>query len=200
MGRAMGALEIIVRKMDCGEEVPAEAIQKLLGFYRVFGDRYHHVKEEHVLIPRLEDSCESRFQCRFGPEIGVVYYEHEVARRLLHRMTVTSESLCESHARKAFVAEANEYLALMREHIAREKDSLIRGASWELSGEDRALMNSFRRYTLREGIAETSEQFASDIDEVLSELSVVVPPAHRRAYSRGSIPLNRGVHSCQITY
>ncbi|MDG7007538.1 MAG: hemerythrin domain-containing protein [Nitrososphaerota archaeon] len=191
VGRGLGALEVIVRKIGAGEAVPDGAVQRLLDFFQVFGDRYHHVKEEHVLIPELEDGCESRSRCHLGPAIGAVYYDHEVARRVLRDIRQASEDLTDREARDAFVEEAEEYIAFMRQHIAGEKESLIRAASWKLAGEDSRLVHSFNRYEQRETITETARQFASEIDDILAELSIEVPPARVRAYSRGTIPYHR---------
>jgi hemerythrin-like domain-containing protein len=191
IGRGLGALEVMARKIDSGEAVPEETVQNLLDFFEFFGDRYHHIKEEHVLIPKLEDGCESRARCHVGPAIGGVYYDHEVARRVLRDIRLASKGLTERESRTAFVEEAEEYIAFMRLHIAREKDSLIRAASQVLADEDEGLARSFNRYESREMISETTRQFASDIDGILSALSIRVPPAHRRAYSRGTIPYHR---------
>lgn len=191
VGRGLGALEVILRKIDSGEAVPDETVQRLLDFFEIFGDRYHHIKEEQVLIPRLEDGCESRSRCLVGPAIGSIYYDHEVTRRVLRDIRLASKDLTDKASREAFVEEAEEYIAFMRAHIAREKDSLIRAASKVLEDEDRGLVRSFNRYERREEISETTEQFASGIDTILSALSIRVPPAHHRAYSRGTIPYHR---------
>lgn len=191
MGRGLGALEVMVRKIEDGEAVPDEAVQRLLDFFQTFGDRYHHVKEEHVLIPRLEDGCESRFRCRFGSSIGAIYYDHEVARRVLRDIREYSRDLTQKEARGAFVEAAEEYIAFMRRHIAMEKNSLIRAASRKLPNEDAGLVRSFRKYEKSEDVTETSGQFAADIDSILGALSITVPPARVRAYSRGTIPYHR---------
>ena len=191
IGRGLGALEVMARKINSGEAVPEETVRRLLDFFEVFGDRYHHIKEEHVLIPTVENGCESRARCRVGPAIGGIYYDHEVARRVLRDVRLASRDLTDRRARAAFVEEAEEYIAFMRLHIAREKNSLIRAASKMLAERDEALTRSFNRYESREMILETAPQFASDIDMILATLSIRVPPAHRRAYSRGTIPYHR---------
>ncbi len=188
MGRGLGALEIMVRKIQTGEAVPNEAVQRLLSFFEVFGDRYHHIKEEHALIPELEEGCESRARCHFGSALGAIYYDHEVARRVLRDIRRASKDLTDRESREAFAEEAEEYIAFMRGHIAREKDSLIRAAAKKLAGKDSRLLNSFKNFETREMITESTSQFASDIDDILASLSISVPPARVRAYSRGTIP------------
>ncbi len=191
MGRGLGALEILVRKVQAGEAVPKETVQELLDFFEIFGDRYHHVKEEHVLIPEVEEGCESRSGCHFGPTLGALYYDHEVARRVLRGMRQASANLKEGASAEDFAELAEEYIAFMRLHIAREKDSLIRAASWKLSEEDERLTRSFDRYEEREALSKSAPTFAATVDRILAELSVVVPPPHLRAYSRGTIPYHR---------
>ena len=184
----------MVRRVDDGEDVPEETVQKLLYFFEVFGERYHLGKEERVFIPSVENSCDSRFQCGIESAVGETYHEHEAAHALLRYMRASAQRLGEESARRTFVRHAIEYMALMRGQMAKEKDTLIRTASFTLASKDNRLLRSFSRYLEGEAIPETSEQFASDIDSILSDLSVVVPRARRRAYSRGTIPYHRGTN------
>ena len=192
VGRGLGALEIIVRRIDNDENVPRVAVEKLLDFFQVFGDTYHLAKEERVFIPSLEDGCGSGSRCDVGSAVGEAYHKHEEARMLLRSLQNSAQRLNEEGARKVFVRSALDYMALMREQIAKEKDSLIRTAAVTLFDKDGRLARSFRRYAEREMILKTSQQFASDIDAILLELSVMVPPARSRAYSRGTIPYHKG--------
>ncbi len=80
IGRGLGALELMARMAQRGEPLPDEAVGGLLDFFEVFGDRYHHVKEEHILIPRLEEGCRSRFRHGCGSSLGDAYHDHEFAR------------------------------------------------------------------------------------------------------------------------
>ncbi len=191
VGRGLGALEIIGRRMSEGGDVDGEAVQKLLGFLQIFGDRYHLAKEEEVLLPGLEDGCESGAGCDVGPLIGEIDHQHEVARRLLGGMRRASRCLEDSDGRRAFVRHAEAYISLMRGLMAKEKDTVIRTAASKMADKDRRVERSFGRYVKRESIPESPKQFASELDAVLSELSVEVPPAKIRAYSRGTIPYHR---------
>ncbi len=191
MGRGLGALEILVRRIQAGETVPGDAAQELLDFFEIFGDRYHHAKEEHVLIPELEEGCGPRSRCHFGSTLGVLYYDHEVARRVLRGLRQASTDLSDGAKRRDFAEIAEEYIAFMRLHIAREKDSLIRAASWKLPDEDGKLVRSFDKFEEGEALSKSAPLFAAVLDRILAELSVTVPPAQVRAYSRGTIPYHR---------
>ena len=201
LGRGLGALEIVARMERDGMPVPDETVKRLLGFFETFGDRYHHIKEEHVLIPRLEDGCGSRARCHAGKVIGEVFYEHEVGRKLLSKLQLAAANLERGGgAKRAFSLMADDYIAFLRNHVAKEKDHLIRSASWKLSAEDGALQKSFSDYVRREEIGETAREFAAEIDDILAELSILVPVPTRRAYSRGSIPYHRGRNAGPITF
>ena len=188
IGRGLGALEIVARMEKDGVPVPAETMNRLLGFFETFGDRYHHVKEEHVLIPRLEDGCGSRARCHAGWAIGDVFYEHEVGRRMLSRLKRAAADLDQSRDGEKFALMAADYINFLRNHIVNEKDFVLRAASWKLVSDDETISKAFEDYASREEIAITPSEFASEIDGILGELSVKVPATNRRAYARGTIP------------
>ncbi len=201
LGRGLGALEIVARMERDGVPVPEETTRRLLAFFETFGDRYHHIKEEHVLIPRLEEGCGSRARCRSGAMIGEVLYEHEVGRRLLAKLQLAATGLGKgAGAREAFAVMADDYIAFLRNHIVKEKNRLLRSASWKLPEEDEALLKSFDEHAQREEIGATAREFAAEIDGILAELSIRVPAPTRRAYSRGSIPYHRGRNVGPITF
>ena len=192
IGRGLGALEIVARKEESGAPVPKETVIRLLEFFETFGDRYHHIKEEHVLIPRLEDGCGSRAQCHCGWTIGDVYYEHEVGRHLLSRLKRAAADLDQAKDGEKFAMMAADYINFLRNHSAKEKDHVLRAASWKLPAEDDLISKSFGDYASREAITKTPRDFASEIDSILAELSIEVPASNRSAYSRGTIPSYAG--------
>ena len=199
VGRGLGALEIVSRRLEGGKAVPLAAVQNLMGFLQVFGDRYHLAKEEGILMRGLEEGCVPGPRCDVMNAVGEVDRQHEAARRLLRSMQLASVGLEHGRSRHLFVRCSGEYIALMRLLIAEEKDTLIRTASSTLAERDGPLERSFRRYLAKEEISETPEQFASEIDGVLSKLSIFVPPARARAYARGTIPYHRST-SARIRY
>ena len=192
IGRGLGALEIVARMENEGIPVPAGTLDRLLGFFETFGDRYHHIKEEHVLIPRLEDGCGSRARCHAGWAIGEVFYEHEVGRRLLARLKRAAVDVDQSGDGEKFALMATEYIAFLRNHIAKEKDNVLRAASRKLAADDVSMSKLFEDYAASEEIDSTPKEFASEIDHILDELSIKVPATSRRAYSRGTIPSYAG--------
>lgn len=201
IGRGLGALEVVARMEREGMPVPEEAVRGLLGFFEKFGDRYHHIKEENVLIPRLEERCGSRARCHSGRMIGEVMYEHEVGRKLLSKIQSAATGLERSEgARTAFASMAEDYIAFLRNHIAMEKDHLLRSAARKLQGEDESLRKSFGAYARREGLVEVPPAFAAELDRILNQLSISVPAPTRRAYARGSIPYHRGLNQKSIAF
>jgi hemerythrin-like domain-containing protein len=200
IGRGLGALEIVARREEEGRGVPENTVVRLLSFFETFGDRYHHIKEEHVLIPQLEDRCKSRSRCHEGRVIGEVFYEHEVGRRMLASLERVAGLLQNEEDRGVFTHMAAEYEALLRNQMAKEKDYLLRAASKKLHASDGRLVRSFRDYAQREEVQTTAREFASEIDAILADLSVAVPRPTRRAYSRGTIPYHRGRNSGKIVF
>jgi len=47
-------VESVSKKLDAGENVPAEHLTKVVDFIRGFADKCHHAKEEDLLFPAME--------------------------------------------------------------------------------------------------------------------------------------------------
>ncbi len=133
--RGLVALDRAVERLELGEEVPREILEKAVDFIRGFADGCHHQKEEDILFPYLEKKGLTRDQ---GP-VAVMLAEHDVGREHVRGM---SEAI-EAGAHQAFVAHARAYLELLGDHIAKEDSVLFPMAdqmmttveSEELSGE-----------------------------------------------------------------
>lgn len=115
--RGLVALDRAVEKLEMGEEVPREVLEKAVDFIRGFADGCHHQKEEDILFPYLEKKGLTRDQ---GP-VGVMLAEHDVGREHVRGM---SEAI-EGSAPQAFVAHARAYLELLGDHIAKEDTVLF---------------------------------------------------------------------------
>ena len=90
-----------------------------LPFFEDYADRWHHGKEEDLLVPAL---AEWGLPLGMGP-IAVMEQQHVEARSLLSAMRagLRSAAAAEAELRPAAV----RYVDLMREHIAIENDVLF---------------------------------------------------------------------------
>lgn len=161
--RALKALEVAAERLDLGQEVPGELLEKILEFVRGFADRCHHHKEEGVLFPYLERKGLPR---DLGP-IGVMLAEHEMGRGHVKAM---AEAVEEARPRD-FVAHARAYAALLRDHIAKEDNVLFPMADQMIgSVEAEELMGEFEE--AEEELKVSHERYLAILEELESSLGI----------------------------
>jgi len=87
-------------------------------FIRNYADRFHHAKEEDVLFEALVENGMPRLHS----PVAAMLTEHELGRGYVRAMeTAALAALAGEPGRDAMIAEnALAYLALLREHIAKE--------------------------------------------------------------------------------
>ncbi len=51
--RMLRVTEVVARKLEVGEEVPADVFDRAIDFARGFTEKCHHAKEERNLFPSL---------------------------------------------------------------------------------------------------------------------------------------------------
>ncbi|HEY2990524.1 MAG TPA: hemerythrin domain-containing protein, partial [Candidatus Binatia bacterium] len=95
---------------------------KALDFARNFADKCHHLKEEKLLFPALEEHGIPRE----GGPIGMMLAEHEEGRGYVRAMAAALESAAQDPigARITLRRKADAYIRLLREHIQKEDDVL----------------------------------------------------------------------------
>jgi hemerythrin-like domain-containing protein len=111
-------------------------LQNAVEFLRLYADRQHHGKEEDLLFPELE----KKGMPRNGGPIGMMLMEHTFGRSHIARMAeAASASASGDRAATATWADAAlDYVALLREHIAKENQILFVMAERILSADDQA--------------------------------------------------------------
>jgi hemerythrin-like domain-containing protein len=122
---------------------------KALDFARNFADKCHHLKEEKLLFPALEE----RGIPREGGPIGMMLAEHEEGRGYVRAMADALESAAKDPlaARTTLRRKADAYIRLLREHIQKEDDVLFVMADGVLSGEDqKLLLREFEEHEAKE--------------------------------------------------
>jgi hemerythrin-like domain-containing protein len=136
--------EEAARRLDRGEDVPADTLAGLLEFLRLFADRCHHGKEEDLLFPLLE----KKGLPRAGGPIGVMLDEHEHGRALIRQMAESAEAYArgDSVARHRWAEAARGYIDLLRQHIHKENNVLFMLAENLLTDAEQAeLARAFER-------------------------------------------------------
>lgn len=121
--RVLVVLKRLIDRGRHGEDMEAESLGQCVNFFRLFADACHHAKEEDHLFPALE-SCGIP---RDGGPIGVMLYEHKVARELTRQM---GDALAESasgdeSANARFCMIAEQYIDLLSRHIHKEDNILF---------------------------------------------------------------------------
>lgn len=121
--RVLDALEIAARRVESGQDVPAGYFLDACDFIAGFADGCHHRKEEGVLFVELTGIGMPADQ---GP-IGVMLAEHERGRAFTRAIREAARKLAEGDAgaKRALIANARGYVALLRDHIAKEDDVLF---------------------------------------------------------------------------
>lgn len=120
---------LIERVLDCTERMCNAAIRDMkldgdsarrtVAFLREFADRCHHLKEEEVLFPAIE-------QRDFFPGCGLME-EHARGRK---RAVEMADAIAEAESGSAeavrrFVRNARSYCEMLRTHIIKEDTCLI---------------------------------------------------------------------------
>jgi hemerythrin-like domain-containing protein len=118
--RVLNVLEELTRNRG---EVPLQTWKKALEFVRGFADQCHHLKEEKLLFPTLE---EHGIPSEGGP-VGMMLMEHEEGRSYVRSMLAAVEMLEAKNegGREALLDGARAYVRLLREHIQKEDDVLF---------------------------------------------------------------------------
>lgn len=160
--KALDALERLVR-------APANSAldpwAKVIDFLRNFADKCHHLKEERLLFPALEE----RGIPREGGPIGMMLAEHEEGRGYVRAMAAALESASANpvEALAVLKKEAGAYVRLLREHIVKEDEVLFEMADEILSAEEqKQLLRDFEEHELKEmgsGVHEKYLRIASEL-------------------------------------
>lgn len=115
----LSILEKIALKLSRGENVDQGDPSSLVDFLKLFADKCHHGKEEGLFFPALE---KHGIQNAGGP-IGQLLMEHTQGRAHIAAMAKAVAAVPVDAP--SFTASATAYIALMRDHIAKENTVLF---------------------------------------------------------------------------
>ena len=144
--RVLAVLEELTRTPG---EVNLATWEKSLDFIRNFADKCHHLKEEKILFPALEEHGIQRE----GEPIGMMLMEHEEGRGYVRAMADALDGLDSGWeaSRVILIESARAYLRLLREHINKEDDVLFQMADGILTPEEqKQLLHEFEEHEAKE--------------------------------------------------
>lgn len=137
-------LEEVAQRLKKGKDIDVKHLSELLEFLTVFVDKCHHSKEEDYLFPAME---ESGIPKEGGP-IGMMLIDHDKGRSYIKGMKEAAALYEEGNkkASKQFADNAQNYIALLREHIDKEDNILYMMADMHLDeGKQKELLKEFER-------------------------------------------------------
>jgi hemerythrin-like domain-containing protein len=109
---------VVTDECKIADQNAQDDIAKLIGFFKIFTDRYHHAKEEIILFPALE---KAGIIAKDGP-IDQLVVEHAQGRFLIAEM---SKTLSLPFNRPAFLHATEEYIILGRTHMRKEETTVF---------------------------------------------------------------------------
>ena len=136
--RVISVLNRLVDRVERGDGFEQAAFRRCVEFFKLFADACHHAKEEDLLFPLLE----ARGIPRDGGPIGVMLYEHRLARQHTQAMAdaLDARDRGDKQGETRFQVAAREYIALLRNHILKEDNVLFQMGDRVMSDDDQALL------------------------------------------------------------
>ena len=164
--RVVEVLHQLVARSREGRGFERAALARCVDFFRAFADACHHAKEEDLLFPVLE----SRGIPREGGPIGMMLYEHKLAREHTRDMAeaLDAEQRGEASAIARFHEAADRYISLLTQHIFKENDVLFNMGDRVMTPDDqKSLCERFCQAGCRSFGGKTRaqlEQLADDLE------------------------------------
>lgn len=156
--RVLDALEVAAGHLDRSHTVPPAFFLEAADFIAGFADGCHHRKEEGVLFGAMVESGVPSG----GGVIDLFLDEHEQGRALTRALRDAARRLQagDAAARTQVVSNVRRYVALLRDHIAKEDEMLFPMADEMLSpaGQER-LLAGFERVEREETGVGAHEKF-----------------------------------------
>ena len=159
-------LAVVEKLTQTPVESAIENWKKALDFFRYFADQCHHLKEEQVLFPAMEEHGIPRD----GGPVGMMLMEHEEGRTYVRSM-LAAIALVETKneaAKEILVDKAKAYLRLLKDHIQKEDEILFKIADDVISpAEQKQLLRSFEEHEAKEigeGVHEKYLKIAEELE------------------------------------
>ena len=126
-------MEAVCKKLDASEDVSIDDLNDMVKFIKEFADKSHHLKEEDLLFPAMEEAGIPRE----GGPIGVMLSEHTTGREYVKGLSLGIEEYAKgnSNASNQIIENARNYSSLLSNHIYKEDNILYPMAKLRLSKE-----------------------------------------------------------------
>ncbi|RKY90534.1 MAG: hemerythrin [Ignavibacteriae bacterium] len=126
-------VEAACTKLETGENVSKDDLNDMVKFIKEFADKSHHLKEEDLLFPAMEEVGIPRE----GGPIGVMLTEHTMGRDFVKGLSNGIEKYTKgnSEAANQIIENARNYASLLSNHINKEDNILYPMAEMRLSKE-----------------------------------------------------------------
>lgn len=160
--RVLHVLETLARASREGAEVDLGDARDTLDFIASYADRIHHGKEEAELFPAMESRGIPR---DVGPT-AVMRAEHDEGRA--HVRALREAVAAEPFDRATFARRGSAFVALLRDHIAKEDQVLFPMAEQMLDGAAREELMAVFRHVDDEEIGEAERNRCLAIAERLT--------------------------------
>lgn len=118
VARSMTATIQMLRQ---GRSIPEPILAQVLDFTKNFTDVCHHSKEEDALFPALQ---KAGMPAHMGP-IAVMLMEHKKSREIAKRMESSSRAYLDSGEPAGLIADMQEYVDHITEHLWKENNRLF---------------------------------------------------------------------------
>ena len=160
-------MEAVCKKLETGEDVSKDDLNAMVKFIKEFADKSHHLKEEDLLFPAMEEAGIPRE----GGPIGVMLSEHTTGREYVKGLSlgITDYAKGNSNAVNQIIENARNYSSLLSNHIHKEDNVLYPMAEMHISKEKQEeLLKEFETVD-REKIGLDKQKELIDILNTLKE-------------------------------
>ncbi len=140
----LNILERISLLIETNNEVDLVDVIRIIYFMKIFGDEFHHGKEEGILFPAFGNAG----IIKQNGMLKEIFAEHERERELINslRDSVFGESVQYS----TFIQTSNSYISLIRDHIKKENYHIFPDGDEMLSDEKQEeILNKFEAFENR---------------------------------------------------
>ena len=126
-------------KLEAGEEVDPEHLEKIIEFFRVFADKCHHGKEEDILF---RDLGQKALDPALAEQMRELVLEHEWARATTRSLVSASASLVAGSRDSGPDVRRllGDLAAFYPKHIEKEDKNFFRASMAYLTPEERETM------------------------------------------------------------
>jgi len=133
-------LALAVTKLEDEERPPKEFFEMAVQFARTFADKFHHIKEEHVMFVRLAQKNNGAID----GQIESLRHQHDRGRNYISAIAEALDGYAEG--RPIQVSDVLEntaaYISLLRNHIHKEDHVFFPMVEKELSDEEQDELQS----------------------------------------------------------